>query len=91
MLAFSLGMSLGAGATLKEDCFGSHIDDWRSRLCYSDVQPLYFARGIDHHVFPYIHATLHYGQGAHGFNEYPVLTGVFMWLVGWGSWTARRI
>ena len=86
MLAFSLGISLGAGATLKEDCFGAHIDYWRSRLCYSDVQPLYFARGIDHHVFPYIHATLHYGEGAHGFNEYPVLTGVFMWLVGWVSW-----
>ena len=37
-------------------------------------------------MFPYIHATLHYGEGAHGFNEYPVLTGVFMWLVGWVSW-----
>ena len=63
---------------LMGDCFGANAADARSRLCYNDIQPLYYDRGIDHHVFPYIHATLTGGVGTRGFNEYPVLTGVFM-------------
>ena len=82
-----LGVSLGSGAVLKGECFGAHTDNWRSRLCYNDIQPLYYDRGIDRHVFPYVHATLAGGVGARGFNEYPVLTGLFMWAVGWGAWS----
>jgi uncharacterized membrane protein len=82
VVAGSIGVSVGLGAALKGDCFGSHLEFWRSRLCYNDIAPLYYDRGINHGVFPYIHATLSSGQGAHGFNEYPVLTGLFMWGVG---------
>jgi uncharacterized membrane protein len=77
-----LAATLGGGAALKGVCFGGHTDNWRSRLCYNDIQPLYHSRGIDHGVFPYIHATLTGTQGRHGFNEYPVLTGIFMWATG---------
>jgi uncharacterized membrane protein len=85
LLGASLALSLGAGATLKGDCFGADKRFWRSRLCYTDIQPLYHGRGIDRHVFPYIHATLTGGVGRHGFNEYPVLTGLVMWATGWPS------
>ncbi len=87
LLGVSLGLSLGSGAALKGECFGAHTENWRSRLCYNDILPLYYDRGIDHHVFPYVHATLSGGVGAHGFNEYPVLTGLFMWATGWASWS----
>jgi len=87
LLSASLAVTLGAGATLKGECFGADNSFWRSRLCYNDIQPLYYSHGIAHHVFPYVHATLAGGKGAHGFNEYPVLTGLFMWAVGWLSWS----
>lgn len=83
----TLGLSLGAGAALKGDCVGGSRY-WRSELCYADIKPLYQARGVGRHVFPYVHATLVGGHGGHGFNEYPVLTGMFMWLTGWLSWSA---
>lgn len=83
----TLGLSLGAGAALKGDCVGGSRY-WRSELCYADIKPLYQGRGIGRHVFPYVHATLVGGHGGHGFNEYPVLTGLFMWLTGWLSWSA---
>jgi uncharacterized membrane protein len=76
-------VTLSAGVVLKGDCFGHGGDFWRSRLCYTDITVLYHARGIDRNTFPYVHATLSAsGHGAHGFNEYPVLTGVFMWAAG---------
>jgi uncharacterized membrane protein len=87
LLGVSLGLSLGSGAVLKGECFGADTSNWRSRLCYNDIQPLYYGRGIDQHVFPYVHATLSGGVGAHGFNEYPVLTGLFMWATGWVAWS----
>jgi uncharacterized membrane protein len=75
--------TLSAGAVLKGDCFGHDNDYWRSRTCYNDIQPLYYDRGIDKGVFPYIHARLtSSGVGSHGFNEYPTLTGLFMWSAG---------
>ena len=84
-MAFALGVTLGSGAVLKGECFGGHSENWRSRLCYTDIPLLYTGRGIDRHVFPYIHATLSGTTGAHGFNEYPVLTGIFMWATGWAA------
>jgi uncharacterized membrane protein len=85
LVALALGLSLGSGAILKGVCTGPAAASWRSRLCYNDIQPLYAGRGIDRHVFPYIHATLAGTAGAHGFNEYPVLTGLFMWASGWAA------
>src|SRR5690349_17769594 len=85
LVAAPLAASLGAGATLKGECFGAARAGWRSQPCYNDIQPLYYHRGIAHHVFPYVHATLAGGVGRHGFNEYPVLTGLAMWATGWLS------
>jgi uncharacterized membrane protein len=50
-------------------------------VCYSDIQYLWTARGIDHHIFPYVHGGIDAkGRLYGGSVEYPVLTGVLMWL-----------
>ena len=84
LVACALGASLGGGAVLKGECFGSHQENWRSRLCYNDILPLYDdpGHGIKDGIFPYVNAKLVGTQGEDGFNEYPVLTGTFMWAVG---------
>ncbi len=48
-------------------------------LCYSDIPVLYEARGLADGVFPYL---LEPGPGQQVL-EYPVLTGVFMYLSAW--------
>jgi uncharacterized membrane protein len=84
LVACTLAASLGGGAALKGECFGSHQQNWRSRLCYNDILPLYHdpGHGIRSGKFPYLHAKLVGTKGEDGFNEYPVLTGVFMWTMG---------
>lgn len=53
------------------------------RLCYSDLPPLYGIRGVADNVFPYVHGELSAaGELTDGAIEYPVLTGVFMWVSG---------
>src|SRR6202000_2665162 len=50
-------------------------------VCYSDIQYLWTARGIDQHIFPYVHGGIDAkGQLFGGSVEYPVLTGGLMWL-----------
>jgi uncharacterized membrane protein len=76
---------LGAGFLLKAQClseFGGFDGDQYERLCYNDLQPLYSHRLISERVFPYIGGQLDGGSLAGGAIEYPVLTGVFMWLTG---------
>ncbi|HEV2906855.1 MAG TPA: glycosyltransferase 87 family protein [Actinomycetota bacterium] len=63
-------VTLGVGYLIKLPCADG---DWRDerqyrRLCYSDVVPLYSARGLDRGLVPYLEAE----------NEYPVLTGLSM-------------
>ncbi|MFE3983995.1 glycosyltransferase family 87 protein [Nocardia tengchongensis] len=59
-----------------------------SDVCYSDIQYLWLGRGIDHHVFPYITGGITPdGQLTGGAVEYPVLSGLFMWIGGLGSRT----
>jgi uncharacterized membrane protein len=53
-----------------------------SRLCYNDIQPLYGIRGIHVDQFPYVAGSLENQELLNGAIEYPVLTGVFMWLGG---------
>ncbi len=72
--------TLAGGAILKGECFGTAGGDWRSETCYSDIPVLYHARGLDRPVFPYLHADANQDRRLSGFNEYPVLTGVVMWL-----------
>jgi uncharacterized membrane protein len=62
-----------------------------SFLCHSDIRALYPLRGMDRDLFPYLHGELivrtEPGPLARtrlrpvgGANEYPVLTGILMWL-----------
>lgn len=53
--------------------------------CYSDIQSLFVLRHLSAHVFPYVHGNfVSSGAGSvfltPGEVEYPVLTGLFMWL-----------
>lgn len=52
-----------------------------SSVCYSDIQFLWLGRDIDRHVFPYIHGGITPdGALVGGAVEYPVLSGLLMWL-----------
>jgi uncharacterized membrane protein len=76
-------IALVAGWILKSRCIGISGERFQvQHLCYTDVQSLYRARGVAQRLFPYIHGTLHNGVPVHGAIEYPVLTGLFMWLMG---------
>jgi uncharacterized membrane protein len=65
------------GYLLDLSCRG---DGWASparyeHLCYSDIPPLYALRGFADGLVPYLQPM---ADGTH--LEYPVLTGVFMWV-----------
>lgn len=56
--------------------------------CYSDLMFLWVGRDIDNHVFPYIHGSI--AEDGHligGVVEYPVLSGLLMWLGAIGQHT----
>jgi hypothetical protein len=59
---------------IKSQCaFNPWADNFQYRnLCYNDIQPLFIYRGVADGLLPYIDARY----------EYPVLTGIFMDLVG---------
>ena len=80
-------LALGAGG---KACRG-FWHDRLSFLCHSDIRALYSLRGMDRDLFPYLHGELivsmkigppvRYGlRPVDGANEYPVLTGILMWL-----------
>ncbi|WP_068276376.1 glycosyltransferase family 87 protein [Aldersonia kunmingensis] len=56
-----------------------------AQICYSDVQYLWLGRGINEHVFPYINGGITDGRLFGGTVEYPVLSGLLMWLGGSGA------
>jgi uncharacterized membrane protein len=63
------------GVVSKQPC---RADGWSApyqytHACYSDIPPLYFARGLSDGDVPYIN------QAADHQVEYPVLTGLAMW------------
>lgn len=59
-----------------------------TRVCYSDIQYLWLGRNINDHVFPYIHGGITgAGQLFGGTVEYPVLSGLLMWLGAIGART----
>jgi uncharacterized membrane protein len=86
------GIALVLGFANKDRCTGPNFDQWgrsepgftqraRDDACYSDIQYLWIGRDIDRHVFPYIHGSINAkGDLAGGTVEYPVLTGVLIWL-----------
>jgi uncharacterized membrane protein len=64
--------TLAVGYVIKHPCVGGDWADNRQyrRLCYSDIVPLYTTERLDQGKVPYLEAR----------NEYPVLTGMAMWL-----------
>jgi uncharacterized membrane protein len=77
-------VTLIGGFVLKGQCLAPWEDGRQyGTLCYNDIQPLYSVRGIQGGEFPYVDGSLEDEQGlVDGAIEYPVLTGLFMWLVG---------
>jgi uncharacterized membrane protein len=85
------GLTLVLGFVNKDRCTGPVYDslgrteNFLKRayqdVCYSDIQYLWVGRDIDKHVFPYVDGGITKdGQLTGGSVEYPVLTGVLMWL-----------
>ena len=74
MVLAATGITLLVGLAIKWPCVTGDWADGRQyrRLCYTDIVPLYTARGIDDGRVPYLEAR----------NEYPVLTGAAMWAAG---------
>ena len=91
LCALTLGTLL-LGYANKARCTGPEFDEWgrsgpnyqeRSYrdVCYSDVQNLWIGRDIDRHVFPYVQGGIDAdGSLRGGVVEYPVLTGLLIWL-----------
>ncbi len=92
LMVFLCGVTLLLGFANKDRCTGPQFDQWgrsepnftqraRDDACYSDIQYLWMGRDIDRHVFPYIHGGINAkGELTGGTVEYPVLTGVVIWL-----------
>ncbi|MDP9223750.1 MAG: glycosyltransferase 87 family protein [Actinomycetota bacterium] len=74
-------VTLIAGFGLKAQCLAAWDGRQFARLCYNDIQPLFYARSIATTV-PYIHGSLLHGDLQRGAIEYPVLTGLFMYASG---------
>ncbi len=70
----------GLGFLLKAPCLGNYDANRDRYLCSNDIQVLYLARSMADRTFPYIHGDLVDGQLRGGAIEYPVLTGVFVWV-----------
>ncbi len=86
-------LTLGLGYVNKARCIGPEYDalgrstpDYGVRItrdvCYSDIQFLWIGRDIDEHVFPYVDGGYDPTRGElyGGAVEYPVLTGLAIWL-----------
>lgn len=76
-------LTLLGGYLFKAQCSAPEGWDGRqySRLCYNDIQPLYSIRYVEEN-FPYVDGRLVDQELLDGAIEYPVLTGVFMWVTG---------
>ena len=81
LVLVSCVLSLLAAYVLKNQCTRLSWDGSQyGRLCYNDIQALYGARGLAGNEFVYIHGDLGEQGLVGGAIEYPVVTGVFMWL-----------
>lgn len=91
LLAVGVTLAMTAVAVwLKARCPipGASAEQLYLQLCYSDVPPLYFTERLSEGAVPYLDAAV----------EYPVLTGLWMWLaalpvstVGGFFWTTVAI
>jgi hypothetical protein len=69
----------------KAPCLGRMVHGVMPGYCYSDFQMLFVARRLGEHIFPYVHGLYTTGPSGsvfigHGELEYPVLTGLLVWL-----------
>lgn len=89
LLATSVTMLLGyankarcLGPAFGPDGRSSSFDAIKnSSVCYSDIQMLWLGREINNHVFPYVDGSITAdGTLVGGSVEYPVLSGLLMWL-----------
>ncbi|WP_327110996.1 glycosyltransferase 87 family protein [Nocardia sp. NBC_01730] len=90
------GLTLALAYVNKARCAGAPFDaDGRSivfdiakdsDVCYSDIQFLWLGRDINEHVFPYLGGGItDDGALVGGAVEYPVLSGLLMWLGAVGA------
>jgi uncharacterized membrane protein len=81
LLAFA-AVGLAAGYALKAPCISGDWNDGKQyrRLCYSDIVPLYGARGLSEGRFPYLDSTAE-TRAAHQDVEYPAGTGLYFGIV----------
>jgi uncharacterized membrane protein len=94
VLVLLCGCTLFLGYANKARCTGPEFNaDGRSvpgydvrkdrDLCYSDIQHLWVSRDLNEHAVPYLSGGMTaQGQLYGGTVEYPVLTGIQMWLSG---------
>jgi uncharacterized membrane protein len=99
LIVLLTGLTLVAGYANKVRCVGPQFDaqgrstpDFAVRgyrdLCYSDIQKLWLGRDIDRHVFPYLTGSIDAAGELHGGTvEYPVLTGMLIWVAAVPSHT----
>jgi uncharacterized membrane protein len=92
LLILVCGGVMALGYLNKDRCTGPTFDQFGRTMpatmlrayrdvCYSDIQYLWVGRDIDQHVFPYVNGGISDdGQLFGGTVEYPVLTGMLMWL-----------
>jgi uncharacterized membrane protein len=92
VLVLLCGITLLLGYANKARCTGPEFDahgrsgpgyDIRKNrdLCYSDIQYLWVTRDLDEHAIPYLSGGITaQGQLFGGTVEYPVLTGLQIWL-----------
>ena len=93
------GLTLLVAYANKARCVGPEFDaqgrstpDFTVRanrdVCYSDIQKLWLGRDIDRHVFPYVTGSITPdGELQGGTVEYPVLSGLLMWVAAVPSHT----
>jgi uncharacterized membrane protein len=81
LLGFA-AVGLAAGYALKAPCISGDWSDGKQyrRLCYSDIVPLYGARGLSEDRFPYLDSTAE-TRAAHQDVEYPAGTGLYFGVV----------
>jgi uncharacterized membrane protein len=99
VLVVLTGLTLFAGYANKARCVGPEFDvqgrsvpDFHLRgyrdVCYSDISKLWLGRDIDRHVFPYLTGSITpEGELRGGSVEYPVLSGLLMWVAAVPSHT----
>lgn len=82
------GLTLVVAAGLKSYCLTGWQPGHQPKVCYNDIQTLWYQRDMAAHVAPYQGSVEHLIDSAGhevirlgaGQIEYPVLTGVFAWL-----------